>query len=432
MKNKYILKYAIKVIDKIPLNLLEKLISFLYLYNNKLFLKIIKKINFDKLISVNNKHLRKYQIQSHSEASLYKIHVIAEVRFEDIPLPDVYQLAQSNSIKILQPEIALYCFPQAQFEAKSDIIKVGEKVFWEKANRPEFTQNIPADCNFIAINELSREIIVLQPKNKIKHYDVGFNLCGVHIDSWSHFIAIYLPKIVALDNFKINKKINIFVPKTILENCKDLINHTIEKIVNNNLYNVVYINDNEPIECDELYHCSSIGYLCDHSTYVHPSSISLSRYGVQAIKKICQNFSFTPSSRYSTKLYIGRVGGRNLLNVVEVENYFIKNGFDVIYPNLMTIKEKVEAFGNATHICGPVSSGFANLIFCRKKTKILGFINFARCFDSFFCCLNIYGNYEHKIMFITGFEQVNNDINNSYLIELKKINDCCREISFFE
>ena len=194
----------------------------------------------------------------------------------------------------------------------------------------------------------------------------------------------------------------------------------------------MYIGEDEVIECAKLYYCNAIGYLCDHSTYVHPASIFISDFGVKAIQKVSSRIYPLIKVSQPRKLYIGRGVGRNLFNATEVEKYFISNGFEIVHPHLMTLEEKINIFGNASHICGPISSGFANIIFCRNKIKVLGFVNFARCFDPILGGLSYAGGLNHVVLMITGHEEVNNNINNSYLIELEKIVECCQEVSFLE
>ena len=132
------------------------------------------------------------------------------------------------------------------------------------------------------------------------------------------------------------------------------------------------------------------------------------------------------------KIYIGRGPSRNLTNAPEIEEYFEANGFEIIYPHLLSLNEKIEIFGNATHICGPVSSGFANFIFCKNKIKVLGFFNYARSFDPFISGLNYAGDLGHDILFVTGYEPPSPLINNSYYIDLDTVKSACKEILFLD
>jgi hypothetical protein len=425
------LNIAVFVFKYLPKYLLTICLGVVYSYKSKYAYSILSKIPQRKFIDSNVAFVNKYHILTNVESVVYKVHLIDEERYEPVRTPDVYDVAKNNFVTLRKHEIAIYCFPNARIRARSDIIKIGQNVFWEKANRPEFAQVIPVDSDFISIDKIARDLISFEEKN-IRHFDCGFNLCGVHTNTWAHFIISYLPKLIALDEFNPSSKLSLFVPSKMLENNKDLILFTIKNVIANTQLEIVYVDDDEVIECTKLYYCNSIGYLCDHTTYLHPASSCISIYGAKAVQKVSNRIWSTIKTARPRKLYIGRGAGRNLYNATEVEKYFIENGFEIVHPHLMTLEEKIITFGNASHICGPVASGFANMIFCKNKVKILGFFNFARCFDPFISGLSFAGGFNHEILFITGHEEVNNNINNSYLIELDKIISICKETQYMD
>lgn len=414
-----------------PANLLDVCLGLFYSYKNSYAYRILTKLPLNILIHSNCNFVNRYHILTNAESAAYKVHLVDEERYEQVRTPDVYDVTKDNFVTLRKHEISIYCFPDARIRAKSDIIKIGKNAFWEKANRPEFAQTIPVDSDFISIDKEKRNLISFEEK-KIRHFDSGFSLCGVHTNTWAHFIISYLPKLIALDEFNSGEKLSIFVPRNMLENNKDLVLFVMYKINTNKEFEIVFVDDDEIIECSKLYYCNAIGYLCDHSTYVHPASACISDYGAKAVQKVSSRIWSTVKISQPRRLYIGRGAGRNLFNAAEVEKYFIQNGFEIVHPHLMTLEEKIQTFGNASHICGPVSSGFANMIFCKNKVKILGFFNFSRCFDPFISGLSFAGGFNHEILFITGHEEVNINLNNSYLIELDKIITCCEKTRYLK
>jgi len=74
------------------------------------------------------------------------------------------------------------------------------------------------------------------------------------------------------------------------------------------------------------------------------------------------------------RIYLGRKGGRNLLNTEEIESKLVKLGFEVVYPEQLSFARQVELFNEAEYVCGPNGSAFGNAIFCKQGTKIASFV----------------------------------------------------------
>lgn len=74
------------------------------------------------------------------------------------------------------------------------------------------------------------------------------------------------------------------------------------------------------------------------------------------------------------KIYVSRSrfqGQRQLLNEKEVEEFFANKGYSIIYPEALTVDEQVNVFGNARFIVGASGSAMYNLVFGRRKEKVL-------------------------------------------------------------
>ena len=429
---KKIIRYVMGIILKVmPMRILDLFFTPLYSFNPDWVYKASTNLSYCKLVKSRKSFFGKFRLLSDSELVSYRDCLIDPEAYEDVRSPDIYGFSKNNFTTLRKHEISIYCFPNAEIRAKSDVIKVGGYAFWEKARRPEFAQTIPVDSDFIAIDSMRDNIIAFEQK-KARNFSMGFSLCGVHTNTWAHFIISYLPKIIALKRITVGSTIALFVPNNMLQNNKDLIELLLNERFDSNEVELIYVSDEEVIKCAKLYYCSAIGFLCDHSTYVHPASSCISSFGAKAIHGVAEILWAKVGVSEPKKIYIGRGAGRNLFNAAEVEKYFIRNGFEIVYPHLLSLQEKINVFGNATHICGPVSSGFANIIFSREQVKVLGFFNFARCFDPFISGLNYAGGFGHQITFLTGYEDVNYNINNSYFIELDRIIECCEEIKFFD
>jgi len=421
----------IPAVQILPVSILRFSLNVLYRISSKLTVKVLQHVSLEKLELVKCDFIKKSHILTALESDVFKYQVIAEESYEAVRTPDIFKITKNNFVNLQRAEICLYLFENASFYPKSDIISFNDQVFWEKANRSEFSQMIPVDSDFLAIDFPEKNLYHFIEK-KVQKFDVGFSLCGVHTGAWGHFLISYIPKIMSLAYVKDSTNVVLILPKNIHQHHREMVDLFLEAHFLDKKIQIKCVEDDVVVKCERLFYCNAIGFLADNALIVSPASSCISKYGSEVTAEFLKFLhGRVPDSR-SRKIYIGRGAGRNLTNSDEVEDYFKAKGFEIVYPHLISLTEKIEIFGNASHICGPVSSGFTNFIFCKNKVKILGFFNYARAFDPFISGLNHAGKLGHEILFVTGYEPPSTGINNSYYIGLEKVIAACEEISYLD
>ncbi|MCL2931421.1 MAG: glycosyltransferase family 61 protein [Trichodesmium sp. MAG_R03] len=75
------------------------------------------------------------------------------------------------------------------------------------------------------------------------------------------------------------------------------------------------------------------------------------------------------------KIYISRekTWKRNILNEDDVWSFLDSFGFEKIIAEEKSISEIAQIFYEASHIVGPHGTGFTNIIFCQKNTRVMEF-----------------------------------------------------------
>ena len=89
------------------------------------------------------------------------------------------------------------------------------------------------------------------------------------------------------------------------------------------------------------------------------------------------------SKKYSfNKIYIDRRTnkindniGRSIINNDDVKSFLKKEGFESIFLEDYSFKDQVCIFNKANFIVGLHGAGFANLVFCKKGTKVIEILN---------------------------------------------------------
>ena len=75
------------------------------------------------------------------------------------------------------------------------------------------------------------------------------------------------------------------------------------------------------------------------------------------------------------KIFIDRSESENkhcqLINNDQIKKYLLKKGFKSIKVGKLDFLNQIALFNNAKIIIGPHGAAFTNLIFCKKKTKVI-------------------------------------------------------------
>jgi hypothetical protein len=304
---------------------------------------------------------------------------------ETLYFPKIHNLSLGGEIKTFTKGIQVYEFHQVYFSMNSDFLRFFDNsIYCDKITRVESVFNQFGDADFIKQNQSS---IILKRYTKKINIDHAFHLTGCFSKVWTHFLVQYFPKLEYLSLVNKNDNIHIILPNDIDPHIRNLIEHYIDTMQNISILLV---------ENDILVYCNKVTYV-SIDTWLSDIAISPTMFHIQ-ISDSTVNFILNQANELSCdilkknkicldnhnkKLFIGRVGKRNIENYTEVLSYFQSLGFIEIFPHLLTLKEKIDLFLNAEYITGPASSGFANIIFCKKQPSVFVLTNFSRHDDMF-------------------------------------------------
>lgn len=415
MKNfKYVFYRLLKIIP--PLIVFVKIVDYI------IEILVVFKINgallykfFDiKLLEKSSSRwIESYDIIKDNELEIYRYKKITESGYVDVPFAKINSFSKGGELSIWHDGVTLFKIDNVRVEPFSDIIKTANGAIWFKANKKTISKELPSDVNMIHYDMEVRKVFAIK-RFKIVCVDQAFSLFGVHITSWSHFIVEFLPKIIILNELSSIDNLIVLVPEGLDEHIRFLIEDNLAFL---NI-KILYVDSNTEVSCNCLYYCSPVAYICNNATYTHVTDIVIPDHTRKIITSVFRRYN--PELIKPQKVYIGRVGARNIGNQSEIESLFKASDYHIVFPHLMSWQEKINVFGNATHIAGPASSGFMNALFCHKSTKILSFVNFERCFDPIFSQLiSCYPNLD--FWFLVGDIVGKQGINSSYKINLGEL-----------
>lgn len=420
-------RLIVAILNSSRINTSSIIFNLICLHRPSMLKRLLRNLNVNSLfLSTNSKHVRRYSIFKPEESAVYNSEILKDSCFESIHMPKVWGVSKGGSISVYERAVVLYKFCNAEITPISDFIRVGDAVYWDKSHRFQLVKTLVQDQDLVYYDKEAGYVFLVNTIKKVR-LDIGFSMCGVHMTSWGHFVGNFLPKLASLTNIHNCEDVTIILPKSVDAHIKEMVTITAQ---NYGVNKIIFIEDSEAVVCKQLYYCSGPSFVVDHADYIQPYDQHLSDWALSKIRVITAIPPFhSEVSNTSSKLFIGRRGYRMLKNWEEVEQYFIQNGFEVIFPHQLSLMDKISKFSNATHICGPWSSGFANVIFCKPGTKILAFCNIARIMESFLSDIAD-GEFNFDATLLIGDEDLPAGPHQAYSIPLEKIVDALVNMKF--
>ena len=184
-------------------------------------------------------------------------------------------------------------------------------------------------------------------------------------NNYAHFLFDIVPKI-KLFSLAINlKKIDYFYFSKLNKYQKDIF-----KIIGINKKKIIDSNKYRHLQCKKIYGVTHPNYFKGTFSYAHSL---MPTWIVYYLKK--KFLKYKKSANIIKKVFIDRSDSKlrhcKLINNNEIKNFLKSKGFKIIKLSNLNFKNQISIFNNAEIIVGPHGAGFANLVFCKKNTKII-------------------------------------------------------------
>ena len=121
------------------------------------------------------------------------------------------------------------------------------------------------------------------------------------------------------------------------------------------------------------------------------------------------------------KIYIDRSDSQynhcKIINDLEIKKYLENKGFKIIKLSDCSFIEQISIFKNCNIIIGPHGAGFANLIFCKRKTKVLEIKNIGHP-NKVYQKISKYNNLNHQFIML---KKINNSKKGDMYLSIKRL-----------
>ena len=183
-------------------------------------------------------------------------------------------------------------------------------------------------------------------------------------ENYWHWLIDVLPRLIILEKELNNKKVTLLVPDYKKEYQKD----SLKYLIKNKKTNFISLNRNRFSQFKKIVSCTN------NENFEYLNFSLLSKLRNKILFQVKKN-SLILNNSYN-KIFISRGDStkknrRILENNSEVEEFLSENGFKILILSKYSFLEQAAIFNKAKVIMGLHGAGFANIIFSKKKTKII-------------------------------------------------------------
>lgn len=227
-------------------------------------------------------------------------------------------------------------------------------------------------------SQAHKKIMIDQSAFKTVHAERGIHLSGPSTFVYGHWVFEHLPKIKLFDAVPKYNTYPVYVDAAMPAS-----HYQALELLTQGKRKVIPIESDTSVEFDKLVVAPTFTFIPFSTKPNTPVNIHIAPASQEAamflreriLSALNLNADRIPSKQHGRRIFIGRKHtGRTLINQVEIQELLSSYGFEVIYPEEHTFDQQVKIFNEAEYVFGPNGSAFSNVIFCKKGSKIVSFV----------------------------------------------------------
>lgn len=228
-------------------------------------------------------------------------------------------------------------------------------------------------------------------------YSRGILLCTFAANNYFHFMFAVMTKLALTNSISQFDDWPLFIDKKAydINSLRELLG-----ILNKANRKVIIIDEGEVCKVDELLIVSDSLFLPDN-VYgkMRIKDFRMDWDNALLVRKTCIDSIPATNTNTPRRIFVSRKSNQRIVNMSEIENIFIKHGFEIVYCEEMSFMEQVQLFNNAEFVAGPTGAAMTNILFCNPGTKFICLIPKKFRFYSY---STIAGNLGLKSIFVDG------------------------------
>ena len=306
-------------------------------------------------------------LDKHSEIAVDYIR-ISESRDINFTMPIVnpkIKLSPKYKCKAMLPATYLATIKNAQVFAKTDLIIVNNKVYYDEIDRNNINLYAIKSPN---ISKITKDKVAVKiPRGFTKTIETGIHLTKDHSKNYFHWLIEVLPRLSLTT--EVNKDVPILVSNYLPTQFYEAL-----EVCNKNNRQIIKLNANKNHVVKNLYYPSRLSIINDnYGQPIYNRDAVYSPNGIKFVQDTVLKSLKCGNKKGKRKIFISRSGSdyRQLLNSNEIEEFLIEKGFEIVFPESLSFSSQVRVFSEAEIIIGQSGAGMANFIFAPKDCKVI-------------------------------------------------------------
>lgn len=319
---------------------------------------------------------RRYSLIKNPENKFEILYHIKDESWETNYAPPVFECVKERVVTGRFPAQNIYEVNDGIACVDSDMIIVGDEVYWDKFFAEDFTTSAsPKDNNLFSF---SNDFVYVKKRNREYINGTTFSLVGLWSWHWAHFLYQFLGKLYyAGESGILDNEINVLTNDTNDANINQIIDDYLSRFPN---VKRIRAKSKTEYQCERLIFAPSMAnnyndcnYYLEYRFITPQNDIDILMRNL--VEPLVAKVKDRPA-KYK-KIYLTRENNRNmryLNNKTEIEEFFRNEGFHFLECANLSLEEKADIFSHAEFIAGLNGASFFNLLFC-TGAKLMSLVN---------------------------------------------------------
>ena len=200
------------------------------------------------------------------------------------------------------------------------------------------------------------------------HIKEGILLSCGHDTNYFHWLIECLPKLLLIDDLNLYNDTPLIIPKGLHKNLLAALNR-----ININNRQLIEIEPNSPCLVEQLIFPSALSRIVDRyeGSPIFNVDIVLSHKWLTRVSECLKSTVNYDKSPWRKIFLTRRKGLRAVGNLKELELMLLRQGFDIIELEGVSLEYQLELFSEASIIVAPTGAALTNMLFCQPGTKVI-------------------------------------------------------------